>query len=562
MNDFNPPQSAFNGVAAPDQAASPAPVYIRRDREYGLASGFLRSTELYPERLAVEVAGTSLTYRALYQAASSIAASIGLHTPSSGPPLSGVFAARSTTAYAGVLGALLAGHGYVPLNPAFPPDRTATMLARSECRTLIVDAAAEPQLRDVLGRLPYPMLVMLPDFTGLCTYAEQWPRHMFIGAQELSYISPGAARPPSPAADSVAYLLFTSGSTGMPKGVAVAHRNVVHFVEETAERYAITQFDRFSQTFDLTFDLSAFDMFLAWERGACVCCPSRKALLNPAQFIRDSQLTVWFSVPSVGLMMRGLGSLKPSWFPTLRWSLFCGEPLPADLAAAWAEAAPQSTLENLYGPTELTIACTAYRWDRRTSPPVSDRNIVPIGYPLPGMEALIADPALREVSPGEEGELLMTGPQLSLGYWREPEKTTASFVMPPGKCQTYYRTGDRVCRPMGDGPMHFRGRLDHQIKVQGYRVELQEVEALLKQEAGADLAVALGWPLTPSGAGGIEAFLTSPHQLDIDNVRERLKAKLPRYAVPRRIHIIDRWPLNSNGKIDRKQLIRLLEARV
>src|SRR5437868_2622920 len=122
MNDFNPPGSAFNGVAAPDQAASLAPAgYLKRDRECGLASGFLHSAELYPERLALEVAGTSLTYRALHQAASSIAASISLHTPNGGPPLSAIFSARSTTAYAGILGALLAGHGYVPLNPAFPP---------------------------------------------------------------------------------------------------------------------------------------------------------------------------------------------------------------------------------------------------------------------------------------------------------------------------------------------------------------------------------------------------------------------------------------------------------
>src|SRR5207245_8474320 len=124
-----------------------------------------------------------------------------------------------------------------------------------------------------------------------------------------------------------------------------------------------------------------------------------------------------------------------------------------------------------------------------------ERNIVPIGHPLPGMEALIADSALREVAPGEEGELLMTGPQVSLGYWREPAKTTASFVIPPGKCQTYYRTGDRVCRPISDGPFHFRGRLGHQIKVQGYRVGVQEVEALIEQEAGADVAVALACPL-------------------------------------------------------------------
>src|SRR5262249_54920905 len=155
--------------------------------------------------------------------------------------------------------------------------------------------------------------------------------------------------------------------------------------------------------------------------------PSRKALLNPGQFIRDSQLTVWFSVPSVAFMMKRLGALKPAAFPSLRWSLFCGEPLTTDLAAAWMQAAPLSTLENLYGPTEATIACTAYRWQENQSPLECEHNIVPIGYPLPGTSAMVADNELRAVPPGQEGELLIAGPQVSLGYWCDANKTAASF---------------------------------------------------------------------------------------------------------------------------------------
>ncbi len=525
-----------------------------------LALGFLRSAERYPHRMALEVGNVKLSYQSLYRAANSIAEIISRNPPEDGPPLTAVFAYRSATAYAGVLGSLVAGHGYVPLNPTFPPARTNTMLRRSECRSLIVDAAAQSQLPDVLQHLSAPLLVILPDsIIDVNEYTARWPQHRFVGANELECVSTEVPVWPSAAEDSVAYLLFTSGSTGVPKGVAVAHRNVVHFVQAAVERYGIDEFDRFSQTFDLTFDLSAFDMFVAWERGACVCCPSRKALLNPAQFIRDSRLTVWFSVPSVALMMRQLGALRPAAFPALRWSLFCGEPLPADLAAAWADAAPQSTVENLYGPTEVTIACTAYRWKGRQSAAECEHNVVPIGYPLAGMKALVANNNLQEVLPGEEGELLMAGPQVSLGYWHDAEKTAASFVIPPDGPLTYYRTGDRVCQPKGDGPLRFRGRLDHQIKVQGYRVELQEVEALLKQEAGVDLAIAVGWPLTASGAGGIEAFMTSA-PVDVETVRERLRARLPRYAVPRKIHVIDSWPFNSNGKIDRGQLLRLLEA--
>jgi amino acid adenylation domain-containing protein len=528
------------------------------DNPRTLATGFLRSAERYPNRVALEIGSTKITYEGLYYSANSLARTILRNVPAGGPALTAVFAYRSATAYAGILGSLMAGHGYVPLNPNFPPERTNTMLRRSGCRSLIVDAAAQPQLAEVLHQLTEPILIILPECVDTSEYAARSPQHRFAGAAELNGDCTNSPRNSSP--DAIAYLLFTSGSTGVPKGVAVAHRNVVHFVETAVERYQIEESDRFSQTFDLTFDLSAFDMFVAWERGASVCCPSRKALLNPVQFIRDERLTVWFSVPSVALMMKQLGALKPGAFPNLRWSLFCGEPLSADLAAAWAEAAPRSTLENLYGPTEVTIACTAYRWQGNQSPAESENNIVPIGYPLAGMKALVTDDHLKEVAPGQEGELLMTGPQVSLGYWRDHEKTAKSFVVPPGAASTYYRTGDRVCRSAVDGSLTFRGRLDHQIKVQGYRVELQEIEALIKQEAGVNLAIAVGWPLRPpSGAGGIEAFMT-PGPVDVDIVRERLKARLPRYAVPRKIHVIDCWPLNSNGKIDRSQLLKLLEA--
>ncbi len=153
----------------------------------------------------------------------------------------------------------------------------------------------------------------------------------------------------------------------MPKGVLVAHRNVTPLIRGMAERYEIDEHDRCSQTFDLTFDLSVFDMFVAWERGASVHCLTDKTLLKPGGFIRDHELTVWFSVPSVAVFLRRFGMLTPGRYPSLRWSLFCGEALPVEIAEAWAAAAPNSIVENLYGPTEATIACTVYRWDGERS---------------------------------------------------------------------------------------------------------------------------------------------------------------------------------------------------
>ena len=540
--------SAISGESRPKARSTLRPLF----------SGFLQSAEIHAARPAVEVGGKILSYTDLRASACAIAGAIRSAPVDDCPPLTAVLAYRSSTAFAGILGTLFAGNGYVPLNPTFPVSRTCLMFERSHCRSIIVDTAGREQLDAILENAGAPLLVILPEDRDVAGFARRWPRHSFAGADELQTVPPFIFADEPLSEDAIAYLLFTSGSTGTPKGVAVAHRNVSHLVQSIVNRYEISEQDRFSQTFDLTFDLSVFDMFVAWERGACVCCPSQRTMLNPASFIRQSELTVWFSVPSVGLMMKKLGVLRPGIFPTLRWSLFCGEPLPVDVAAEWADAAPASTVENLYGPTELTIACMAYRWNRHRSVSESERNIVPIGYPLPEMDAVVVDDALHEVAPHHEGELLLSGPQLSLGYWHEPEKTSSSFIRLANRPGVYYRTGDRVTRPIDDEPMKFRGRMDTQIKVNGHRVELGEVEATIRQEARLDMAIAVGWPLHGSSAAGIEAFIADA-ETDTRTLREKLRAILPRYAVPRHIHRLQEWPLNGNGKIDRSQLLRYLE---
>jgi amino acid adenylation domain-containing protein len=503
-----------------------------------LLSGFAHSVEALPDRPALEVAGETLTFGELGQRAASIAAAIADRGPQGAPPLTAVYASRSPTAFAGVLGALWAGHGYVPLNPSFPVQRCREMLLRSGCRTLVADGAAAGKVEELLEGLDEPPAVIAPD--------------------NESEVLNAAIDPVFPAEDAIAYLLFTSGSTGRPKGVGVAHSNVVSFIGAVAERYGIDENDRFSQTFDMTFDLSVFDMFVAWERGACVCCPSERQLMAPSRFIRDSELSVWFSVPSLGAFMRKLRMLKPDSYPSLRWSLFCGEPLPAELAGAWAAAAPSSLVENLYGPTEATIACTLHRYSMEEA--VGDNGVVPIGEPIGETRTLVADLELGEVEPGADGELLVSGPQVTPGYWQDAEKTAAAFVTPPGQTLRHYKTGDRVRRPLNPGePLAYVGRMDHQIKVLGHRVELGEIDAALRDASGIDAAIAVGWPLTDSGAGGIAAFLGDP-EIDVAALRGKLAERLPEYMVPRRFELLEALPLNANGKFDRKAMLALLEA--
>jgi len=523
-----------------------------------LRSGFLRSAAAFPERVALEVDGESHSYAELAKRAGSLAETLLRHTPAGGPKLTAVFGQRSSTVYAGILGALLRGHGYVPLNPAFPPERTRQMLERSGCRALVVDEHGAKRLVEVLEGVEQPLVLILPHLSDVAALEAALPRHTVLGRDALAAPASAALEPVDP--NEIAYLLFTSGSTGIPKGVMVAHRNVVPFIDAVVARYGITEHDRFSQTFDLTFDLSVFDLFVAWERGARVCVPTQAQKLLPQKYVTHSQLTVWFSVPSTGALMNRLRMLKPGLYPSLRWSLFCGEALPSEIALAWAGAAPASIVENLYGPTELTIACTLYRWDARRSPAECEMGVVPIGEPFPGMEVLVADERLHEVAPGEVGELLMTGPQLSLGYLDDPEKTASAFVTPPGRSRVFYRTGDRVRRSSGERSLVYLGRVDSQIKIQGYRVELGEIEAAIREEAAVDVAIAVGWPRNEmGGADGVVGFVAG-RDLQVDRVRERVAARLPAYMAPREIRCLPELPLNANGKVDRKALLALLDA--
>ena len=489
---------------------------------------------MFPERPALEVAGTTLTYGELHRRAVGIARLLLERDPgSAGPQLTGVFASRSVEAFTAVLGVLLRGHGYVPLNPRFPLSRNRDMLARAGCRVLVVDSQHLDAARELAAELAEPPLLVVPPDAE--------------SAGEVSLPSGGPETP--------AYLLFTSGSTGRPKGVLVRQANVAAFLDAVAARYELNESDRLSQLFDLTFDLSAFDLFAAWQCGACVCCPEAGQLLRPSEFVQESELTVWFSVPSTAMFLERLGGLKPGMFPALRLSLFCGEALTAELANGWAAASPNSIVENLYGPTEATIACTAHRWQPGSEPGAN--GFVPIGEAIGATDARVVDEELREVAPGEAGQLLLGGPQVVEGYWDDAEATARSFVTTPGGRHSYL-TGDRVLRPHADGPLEYLGRIDSQIKILGHRVELEEVEAVLRDEARAE-AIAVGWPLTPSGAAGIVAFIASP-SVDTVQLRRALSERLPDYMIPRELRLVGELPLNANGKRDRKAMLSMLEA--
>src|SRR5256886_3376426 len=278
-----------------------------------------------------------------------------------------------------------------------------------------------------------------------------------------------------------AHILFTSGSTGTPKGVVISHANVIHFVNWARRYFGLGPADRMSSHPPLHFDLSTFDVFGTFAAGAQLHLvpPDLSLLPNAlAEFIRASELTQWFSVPSLLSYMAKFDVVEFNDFPTLRRLLWCGEIFPTPALRYWMARLPHVTFTNLYGPTEATIASSYYTVP---SCPKDDRAAIPIGTPCKGEELLVLDETLRRVPPGEVGELYIRGVGLSPGYWRDPEKTRGAFLPYPGSTRPddrIYRTGD-LASVGTDDLVRFLGRADSQVKTRGYRVELGEIETAL-----------------------------------------------------------------------------------
>lgn len=524
---------------------------------HNLLSGFAEAARYHKQRPALFINGKHFSYDTLAQVCSNISLTITeLEPPSKN--LVAILAHRSLTAYAGVLGILASGRGYVPLNPKFPIARTRKMLLESGSSVILVGQECLPQIRDLLSDLRVPLTVILPEVSDGNDLKSQFPDHCFFPANSLPS-GPSTLSVPFTPDDAIAYLMFTSGSTGSPKGVPVSHRNARSYIEYITDRYDVHCEDRISQTFDLTFDLSVHDLFVTWERGACLYCVPDALGMAPAKFIRDQELTFWFSVPSVVGFLARLRLLRPGLFPTLRYSLFCGEALPEKSVLAWQCAAPNSAIENLYGPTEATIAITGYRWDPVLSPNLCRNGIVPIGWSFNGQNACVVKSDMRSAAPGEPGELLVSGPQVTAGYWKDPEKTREKYVqLPEGDGLTWYRTGDQVMKGEG-GCLIYLGRIDDQVKIRGFRAELQEVDFVLREASNSEQAVSVAWPVHDGSADGVVAFVCGASDQDREAIMEHCRKSLPDYMVPREVYFIDEMPRNPNGKFDRRKLISWLE---
>jgi amino acid adenylation domain-containing protein len=467
---------------------------------------------------------------------------------------------KSPEAIIGLLGIYKADAVYVPLDPSNPASRLARILGSADPAWLLAAGPVAP----LIGELEEHGL---PASTGIGWMDSSSPGGHGARARFAPDDLAGACSAPLAGRNTrhdPAHILFTSGSTGAPKGVVITHASVIRFVEWAVAYFGMESSDRVSGHPPLNFDLSIFDVFGAFAAGAELHLIPPEANLAPhrlAEMIRQRALTQWFSVPSALTYMAKFDVVRFDDFPALRRVLWCGEVLPTTSLVHWMERLRHVRFTNLYGPTETTIASSYY-----TVPacPADSRAPIPIGTACDGEELLVLDESLRPVPPGEAGDLWIGGAGLSPGYWRDAEKTAAAFVTRPGcgdASARIYRTGD-LARVGDDGLVYFLGRADSQIKSRGYRIELGEIEAALTtipalREAAVTAVASDGFEGTTICAAYVAApgAAVTPAAL-----RSQLSKLLPPYMLPTRWKAFEGFPRNANGKTDRRRLKEAFEA--
>jgi len=483
---------------------------------------FTGSVARHPDAVALETQAAALTYLQLHRAALATAARI-VRAHGGVPARVGLLASRSVAAFSGYLAALRLGAAVVPLNADYPLARNRMVCELAAVDVVVADEQGAAQL-DAGLRDAVPGDLVLTDSEALAG-------------------DDGEGLPASePALDDVAYILFTSGSTGRPKGVPIRHRNASPYVAHNVARYGIGPGCRMSHTFDLTFDPSVFDLFVTWAGGATLVVPRRAELLAPVDHLAEREITHWFSVPSVVSVSDQLGSLREGRVTRLRQSIFIGEQLTYQQARTWHAIAPDASIDNVYGPTELTVACTEYRLPADLERwPATSNDTVPIGPVYGHLESRVVD-----------GELCVRGSQRFDGYL-DPADDAGRFLGFDGAAGLtdahYYRTGDRV--RFESGHLVHLGRLDNQVKIRGYRVELGEIEAAMRQHPDVSHAVVIASGRAPDI--DLVAYHTGRALAASDLVRW-LRRRIPVHMVPRRFHHLEALPLNANGKVDRGRL--------
>ena len=523
---------------------------------YLLWHGLAATARRHPDRPAVSWRDTVLTYRQLEDESNTLAAELYARGVRAGERV-GILMPKSHRSVVTMLAVLKTGAAYVPVDPAAPGPRVGYILKDCAVKAVVTSSRKMSEVHEFLDDIPELETVVLVDEPAASATAPKRPKTLaWPAAKKLPKDSP---IPVAALESDPAYLLYTSGSTGMPKGVVLSHRHALTFVEWGVETFAVTHEDRLSNHAPLHFDLSVFDIYVSLHTGACVhIVPDDVAPFPPklAQWMDDEGITVSYSVPSALIRLLGHGNIERFQYKALRAVLFAGEVFPMKYLLQLMQKWPRARYYNLYGPTETNV-CTFYEVPADIS---SDAKEIPIGAAIRNCECFAIDDQGKVVQPGGSGELYVRGPLLLLGYWNQPAKTKEMLV--PNPIQTAYpemayRTGD-ICRLDADGNYWFTGRRDHMVKSRGYRIELGDIEAALYKHEGINEAVIIAVPDEEVGSR-LHAFVV-PHSASLGEkeLSSFCSSQLPRYMVPETWWFEKELPKTSTGKIDRQTLARRL----
>jgi amino acid adenylation domain-containing protein len=512
-----------------------------------LGATLLATAEARPDHPAVVDGERSLTYGELAAAARRVATTLVDLGVARGDRV-GVWLPKSPEAVTAIYGVLLAGAAYVPVDPKAPVARGARILSDSGATVVVTGGGKAREWAALAAEDTGVATLVVLDRTsddGIDSpLATVW-------ADELADPAGDGA---GEGADDLAYILYTSGSTGQPKGVMLSHANALAFVDWAVDATGLSGDDRLSSHAPFHFDLSVFDLYAAARVGATLALVPQRAMVFPvelARWIASSGITTWYSVPSALTLLVTSGGLEPGAFPSLRTIVFAGEVFPSPLLTQLMELLPAVSFWNWYGPTETNV-CTALHV---AEPPGADAPPIPIGSAITGVTTRVVDEAGAEVPAGAEGELVVSGPTVTAGYWADPERTAERLAPLPGDPDPtpWYRTGDLVVDD-GTGCFEFRGRRDHQVKSRGYRIELGEIEAALHRHPAVVDAAMVAIP-DPLVTNRLRAFVTvGAAEVSDRELAKHVAALVPPYMVPEHIERLPVMPRTSTGKIDRQAL--------
>ncbi len=512
---------------------------------YVLQQLLSKSAKNYPEKPAVWARGKSITYRELDERSNQVAHLLQKRGIQKGDRV-GLFFAKSVESIVSMLGVLKAGGVYVPLDPQAPADRVGYIIGNCGIRILITTKEKRAELSEETRGLLEASILVEGEGNG----------NDLIAWAALSEF-PGSHSPNVALVETdLAYILYTSGSTGRPKGVMLSHQNALTFVEWCAQEFQVRSEDRLSNHAPLHFDLSVFDVYNTLEAGATVYLITEDLALFPtslSSFIDNQKITIWYSVPSALMLLLLHGRLTPEKLKSLRVILFAGEVFPMKYLRQLAEISQQSSLYNLYGPTETNV-CTYYKVERER---LASMEKLPIGIACANTETFSVNPDGQLAGKGEAGELYVRGPGVTYGYWADQEKTHKMVV--PNHFQEHfeekmYRTGD-IVTVGDDGNYYFQGRRDSMIKSRGYRIELGEIESALLSHPGVREAAVLAVPDEIIG-NRIRAVVAAhiPGSVGVLELQQYCASRVPKYMIPELVDLFDELPKTSTGKIDRVKL--------